>query len=88
LLRLAAGAEDEINDDIKFQPPEFGLMVLQGLAVAKNFFSTRGRLGVATMKDGNVMATLQKLTGREMSDETAAADEKNFHVFKAEARLP
>ena len=38
LLRLAARAENEIDDNIKLLPSEFGLMVLEKLAIAKNFF--------------------------------------------------
>ena len=37
LLRLAAGAENEIDDDIKLLPPEFRLMVLEKLAIAQEF---------------------------------------------------
>jgi hypothetical protein len=79
LLRLAAGTENKVNDDIKFQPAEFGLMVLERLAVAKNLFDSCGQLGVATMEDGNIVAAFQKLFRREASDKTAAADEKDFH---------
>ena len=42
LLRLAAGAENEIDNYIKLLPPEFRLMVLEELAVAQNLFRALG----------------------------------------------
>ena len=54
-------------------------MVLERLAIAKNFFCIFGRAGFATMKDCDVMACLlQSFYGR-WSDEAGAAYEKNFH---------
>jgi hypothetical protein len=81
LLRLTAGAENEIDDDVKLFPPELRLVVLEKLALASNFFRALRRGGFAAMKDCDVMATLQKLRGRELSDKSAAADKKNFHYF-------
>ena len=79
MLRLAAGAENEIDDNIKLLPPKFRLMVLEKLAIAKNFFRALRCGGFATMKDSNVVAALLKLLRRELSDKSAAADKKNFH---------
>src|SRR3954471_12947270 len=79
LLRLTAGAENEIDDYIKFLPPEFRLMVLEKLAIAKNFFSANRRDGFAAMKDGDVMSCLLQSFDGRWSDETRAADEKDFH---------
>jgi hypothetical protein len=80
LLRLPARAENEIDYNVKLLPPEFGLMVLKKLAITKNFFYALRRGGPAAMKDGDVMAALLKLLGCELSDETAAANEKDFHA--------
>jgi hypothetical protein len=79
LLRLAAGAENEINDNIKLLPPKFWLMVLKKLAIAKNFFRALGCGRFAAMKNGYVMAAVLKLLRGELSDKAAAADEKYFH---------
>ena len=76
---LAAGAEDEVDDDIEFLPPEFGLMVLQELAIAQNFFGPSRRAGAATMKDRNVLPALFESRRRMRTDEPCAADQKNFH---------
>ena len=51
MLRLAAGAENEIDDNIKFLLPKFRLMVLEKLAIAKNFFRAVRCAGFAAMKD-------------------------------------
>ena len=51
MLRLAARAENKIDDNIKLLPPEFGLMVLKKLAIAKNFFYALRCAGLAAMKD-------------------------------------
>ena len=80
MLRLAARTENEIDDDVKLLPPKFKLMVLKKLAITKNFFCACGCAGFAAMKDCNVMAALLKLLSREWSDETTAADKKDFHV--------
>jgi hypothetical protein len=79
LLRLAAGAENEIDDNIKLLPPKFWLMVLEKLAIASDFFRALRCGSFSTMKDSNVVAALLKLLGYELSDEPAAADKKNFH---------
>jgi hypothetical protein len=83
LLRLPPRAENEIDDNVKLVPPEFGLMVLKKLAIAKNFFYALRRGGPAAMKDGDVMAVLLEMLGCELSDETAAANEKDFHGLPA-----
>jgi hypothetical protein len=98
LLRLATGAENKVNDDIKFHSAEFGLMVLEKLAVAENFFSALRCIGLAAMKNCDMMAALLKLLGREASDETTAADKKDIHdcsfsgpkahIFKLDLRGP
>jgi hypothetical protein len=79
LLRLTARAENQINDNVKVLPPEFELVVLEELAIARNFFCALRCAGFAAMKDGHVMAALLKLLSGESSDETAAANEKDFH---------
>ena len=58
-------------------------MVLQGLAVAKNFFCARGRAAPATMKDGDLVAALLKGRRRVWANEAVAADEKEFHIFNS-----
>jgi hypothetical protein len=79
LLRLAAGAENEIDDNVKVLSAKVWLMVLEKLAIAKNFFRALRCADFAPMKDSDLMAALQKLLGRELSDKSAAADKKNFH---------
>jgi hypothetical protein len=79
LLRLAAGAENEVDDDIKFLPSKFRLMVLKELPIPKNFFGTLRYVGFAAMENRDLMAALLKVLSHEWSDETAAADEKDFH---------
>jgi hypothetical protein len=79
LLRLAARAENEIDYHIEFLLPEFRLMVLEELVIARNFFCALRRTGFAAMKDCHVMAALHELLSGESSDETAAANEKDFH---------
>jgi hypothetical protein len=80
LLRLAAGAENEVDDDVKLFPSKFRLMVLKELPIPKNFFGAVRYAGFAAMENRDLMAALLKLLSREWSDETAAADEKDFHV--------
>jgi hypothetical protein len=82
LLRLAAGAENKIDHNIKLLPPEFGLMVLEKLAIAKNFLCALRCAGVAAMKDCDVMPALLKLLRRKLSDKAAAADKKDLHFYR------
>jgi hypothetical protein len=84
LLCLPAGAENEIHDNVKVLPPKFGLMVLEKLAIAKNFFCALRCAGLAAMKNGYLVSALLKPLGRELSDKSAAADEKNFHGLPSE----
>jgi hypothetical protein len=79
LLRLAAGTENEIDHHVKLLPPKFRLMVLEKLAISENFFRALRCGGFAAMKNGYLMSALLKLLRRELSNETAAADKKNFH---------
>ena len=54
LLRLAARAENEIDDDVKLLPPEVGLMVLKELAIRQEFLQCRaGALVLPRWKDGD-----------------------------------
>jgi hypothetical protein len=80
LLRLPARAENEIDNHIKILLPEFGLMVLKELPIPKNFFGAVRHAGFAAMENRDLMAALLKLLSRELPDEAAAADEKDFHV--------
>ncbi len=80
MLRLAARAEDEIDDDVKLLPPKFKLMVLEELAIPTNFISALRYVGFAAMENRDLMAALLKLLSREWSDETTAADKKDLHV--------
>jgi hypothetical protein len=54
-------------------------MILEKLAITKNFFCALRCGGFTAMKDSNVVAALLKLLGCELSDKSAAADEKDFH---------
>ena len=58
MLRLAARAEDEIDDDVKLLPPKFKLMVLEELAIPKNFFSALRYVGFAAMENRDLMAAI------------------------------
>jgi hypothetical protein len=80
LLRLATRAKNEIHYHIKFLAAKFRLMVLERLAIAKNFFSVFGCVGLAPMKDSDAMAVFLERGRRERANETAAADKKDFHI--------
>jgi len=74
LHRLAARAENEIYDDVKFLPAEFELMVLEKLAVAEDLARAL-RDGCSTaMENSDGMASGKKLLRCELSDEAGTAD--------------
>jgi hypothetical protein len=61
-------------------------MVLEELAVSQNLVRAGRHPGSATMKDCYLVSTLQKLLSSEVSDETAAADEKNLHILSLRSK--
>ncbi len=56
MLRLATGAEDEIDHHVKLLSPEFGLMVLKELPIPQNLFRAVRYVGFAAMENCDLMA--------------------------------